>query len=338
MEPSNTYQSIVSSKCLDCDQLYPFAQVFCSVCGSTLTRNYRDSNNDDSENSNRINFGDRSRSEADFLDLVGEDMRQSIMESMSLSAPNRMVSKEYLTNISVVAVEERRVILTDSYLMIGPLKILTVMAAFGGELKPLKVSGSIVMGEPEYGQNEITNSSSCTGSIVCLRRGLVSFAQKAIIAQQSGAAALVVIQTGTNWPFVMTDSARELETKFASTNISIPVVMIGPDDGKIVEDMIKKLCGGSTNCLQACLKFGIDDLICAVCHEIYAVSDSVIKLPCRHLYHADCLKTWLQTNSTCPMCRHQLPSATREESVAASASRRQQQNNSNNSAALPYFR
>ena len=32
----------------------------------------------------------------------------------------------------------------------------------------------------------------------------------------------------------------------------------------------------------------------------------VRQLPCEHLFCEDCLKPWLQKNSTCPICKYEL--------------------------------
>lgn len=45
---------------------------------------------------------------------------------------------------------------------------------------------------------------------------------------------------------------------------------------------------------------------CAVCCE--ALGDMCAWLPCGHVFHDKCIKKWLSEASTCPTCRHSLPS------------------------------
>ncbi|MBN3279691.1 RN150 protein, partial [Polyodon spathula] len=42
---------------------------------------------------------------------------------------------------------------------------------------------------------------------------------------------------------------------------------------------------------------------CAVCIEGYKPNDVVRILPCRHLFHKNCVDPWLQDHRTCPMCK-----------------------------------
>jgi hypothetical protein len=37
------------------------------------------------------------------------------------------------------------------------------------------------------------------------------------------------------------------------------------------------------------------------------VSKTAISLPCKHSYHTDCIKLWLEQTSSCPSCRLELP-------------------------------
>ncbi|XP_027001748.1 RING finger protein 150a isoform X2 [Tachysurus fulvidraco] len=42
---------------------------------------------------------------------------------------------------------------------------------------------------------------------------------------------------------------------------------------------------------------------CAVCIEGYKANDVVRILPCRHVFHKNCVDPWLQEHRTCPMCK-----------------------------------
>ncbi|KAH9305602.1 hypothetical protein KI387_010006, partial [Taxus chinensis] len=45
---------------------------------------------------------------------------------------------------------------------------------------------------------------------------------------------------------------------------------------------------------------------CAVCREHLIIGDKMQELPCKHLFHPDCLKPWLDEHNSCPICRHEL--------------------------------
>ncbi|CAN6230666.1 unnamed protein product [Urochloa humidicola] len=51
---------------------------------------------------------------------------------------------------------------------------------------------------------------------------------------------------------------------------------------------------------------------CAVCKDGIAAGLSVLRLPCKHYFHADCIRPWLAIRNTCPVCRFELPTGDAE--------------------------
>ncbi|PNT71343.1 hypothetical protein BRADI_2g26393v3 [Brachypodium distachyon] len=49
---------------------------------------------------------------------------------------------------------------------------------------------------------------------------------------------------------------------------------------------------------------GGDLFRCSVCFGVFQLGEKVRLLPvCLHLYHVECIDPWLDTHSTCPLCR-----------------------------------
>lgn len=97
----------------------------------------------------------------------------------------------------------------------------------------------------------------------------------------------------------MTDNSQELAQVGESALAQFPVAMISARDMERLEEM---LSSRAEILASVVLRIG-ESCECSICKDDFAASQEIIKLDCRHSYHAGCLESWLQRNSTCPMCR-----------------------------------
>ena len=45
---------------------------------------------------------------------------------------------------------------------------------------------------------------------------------------------------------------------------------------------------------------------CSVCRDEFVEKNKVVELCCSHCFHKNCIKPWLKTHNTCPVCRIEL--------------------------------
>ncbi|XP_008575959.1 PREDICTED: E3 ubiquitin-protein ligase RNF181 isoform X1 [Galeopterus variegatus] len=69
------------------------------------------------------------------------------------------------------------------------------------------------------------------------------------------------------------------------------------------------------------------EIKCPVCLLEFEEEETVIEMPCHHLFHSSCILPWLSKTNSCPLCRHELPTDddTYEEHRRDKARKQQQQ-------------
>lgn len=68
-----------------------------------------------------------------------------------------------------------------------------------------------------------------------------------------------------------------------------------------------------------------NDNICIICREEMIAGPSAKKLPCGHIFHAACLRSWFQRQQTCPTCRLDVLRARTPQNRQNDLQRRQEQ-------------
>lgn len=46
---------------------------------------------------------------------------------------------------------------------------------------------------------------------------------------------------------------------------------------------------------------------CVICQDQFAVGEGLTTMPCKHIFHSECLHPWLAMHNTCPTCRVPVP-------------------------------
>ncbi|KAK8803087.1 hypothetical protein WA588_002245, partial [Blastocystis sp. NMH] len=53
--------------------------------------------------------------------------------------------------------------------------------------------------------------------------------------------------------------------------------------------------------------------VCAVCESDITQDDTIVCLPCKHIFHPDCIIPWIKRHNTCPICRAELPASNSDD-------------------------
>ncbi|XP_059310277.1 E3 ubiquitin ligase BIG BROTHER-related-like [Lycium ferocissimum] len=46
---------------------------------------------------------------------------------------------------------------------------------------------------------------------------------------------------------------------------------------------------------------------CVICFEEFGKERKILRMPCLHMFHGECITTWLEKSHCCPICRYEMP-------------------------------
>ena len=213
------------------------------------------------------------------------------------------------------AVLEEVTLLVRNSATMSPVPVVLVQAGFGPSMTSLgaglethALEGPLVAGEPQEGQGgALKNASACAGAVVVLKRGVVSFAAKARVAQEAGAIALLVAQTCDVWPYTMMDKAGE--SAGGGYEQAIPALMLRQEHGtRLLRSLRDRQQQGLP--APACeIRARPSGAECPICQMPMDDDGAVlVQMPCLHSFHEACLLQWLKRANNCPTCRFEVES------------------------------
>ncbi|KAK2664004.1 hypothetical protein Ddye_002578 [Dipteronia dyeriana] len=107
----------------------------------------------------------------------------------------------------------------------------------------------------------------------------------------------------------ITNCARSIINEDRNNNNNchvIPMVVMITDAAAAAVTSSESCCCS----IQAALeKTRVEDCSrqCVICLEEISVGSEATRMPCSHVYHQDCIVTWLKQSNLCPLCRFQIP-------------------------------
>lgn len=221
----------------------------------------------------------------------------------SSSVPDRPTSMDYLQQMPRIHMSDKSTsIFSTASLTVGSRRMEAIPADFGPAVTDkVCLSGSLIrVGTGKDGLSSEAKRQA-RQNILFFTRGDLTFAEKANLAQELGATAVVIgNHVSEPWPYVMKDSKRQAH------DLKIPVVMIKLADANWISSSQQQHQqeGAVVECI---LDIVTNSKECVVCQETYEMGHTVLRLPCGHCFHEACALAWLTRHNTCPYCRSELP-------------------------------
>lgn len=123
--------------------------------------------------------------------------------------------------------------------------------------------------------------------------------------------------SGVDYQFVIEDHP-------SASGFSLPAnigdYFVGPGFEQLIQQLAENdpnrygTPPASKSAVQALPSINVDEALlkselaqCAVCKDDFEMGTVVKQMPCKHVYHQDCILPWLELHNSCPVCRYELP-------------------------------
>jgi len=80
-----------------------------------------------------------------------------------------------------------------------------------------------------------------------------------------------------------------------------------PPASKNAIDSLEKVCLTEENIKNIIKDKDSSERSCSVCKDEFEVNKNILYLPCKHIFHEECILPWLKERNSCPTCRSELP-------------------------------
>lgn len=131
----------------------------------------------------------------------------------------------------------------------------------------------------------------------------------------SNAPVMIVHDTNSVWPFIMSDSTKTAQNTHLSLLLSrqdaqqLDLVSYNPlltTKNQQVEEQTTSKCPEILS--MDVILVPNEQYLCSICQCQFECDDKYVRLACKHYFHHACLLQWVKKKSTCPICRFKLPS------------------------------
>jgi hypothetical protein len=239
-------------------------------------------------------------------DMAGDDEMERIMAQLLQQYGNEggapPASTKGLERLTHITIGDIAGVVSHSFIKVGGLfgEVILRCASFcpspPDEEHPLHAA--IIQTDPFTAHTDtLVNGDALRGQIAFVTRGVSNFASKIITCWKHGAVCVLIMNNTDVWPYDMTDSANEVMT----AGCNIPAVMISKENGDKLLEFLNGKC--SEVKVQIASR---KEKKCIICHDEFSKGDKACQMPCQHLFHADCLNSWLKIRNSCPICRFEL--------------------------------